>query len=149
MTEQRPPRSVKPEDIERHIVKEYYFTAAQGVIGVIGVSAEVAAGEAEQGVERPVQLVEMHNRLRLVTLCVLVLGNGYTLVGSSACADEAGFDAETGKKIARQDAFAKAWPIFGFLLVNQMALEANVAEIAQTAQAQAESLQAQATGQVQ
>jgi hypothetical protein len=136
MTEQTKsaPRRIKPEDIEAHVASEYYFTAAQGVVGV---HAEVAAGDAEAGEQRPVQMLEINPQLRLVTFCVLVLRNGYTLVGSSACADEVGFDAEIGKQIARDDAIRKAWPIFGFLLVNQMALE-NALRDAETLSAQAQ-----------
>lgn len=46
-----------------------------------------------------------------VTLCVLVLKNGFVAVGQSACADIVNFDADLGYKFAREDALRQAWPV--------------------------------------
>ena len=51
-----------------------------------------------------------------VTVCCLTLANGFTVVGESACADPANFDAELGRKIARQHAKDKIWQLEGYLL---------------------------------
>lgn len=51
-----------------------------------------------------------------VTVCCLTLKNGFTTVGSSACASPANFDAEIGKRIARFNAREKIWPLEGYLL---------------------------------
>lgn len=51
-----------------------------------------------------------------VTVCVLVLKNGYTTVGESACASPENFDAELGRKIARDNARGKIWALEGYLL---------------------------------
>jgi len=53
-----------------------------------------------------------------VTVCVLKLKNGFTVVGYSACVSEENFDAELGKKIARQKAFDQCWSLFGFHLAS-------------------------------
>lgn len=51
-----------------------------------------------------------------VTICSLTLDNGYSVRGESACVDPANYRQEIGEKIARDNAFDKLWPLFGFLL---------------------------------
>ena len=51
--------------------------------------------------------------LRLLTFCVLVLRNGLPVTGESVCASPENFDAEFGRKIARQNAISKVWPADG------------------------------------
>ena len=62
--------------------------------------------------------------LRLLTFCVLVLKNGFTVTGESACASPENFDAEIGRNIARQNAVQKIWPLLGYELRSKLA-EAN------------------------
>ena len=59
--------------------------------------------------------------LSLLTFCVLVLRNGFTVTGESACASPENFDAEVGRKIARQNAVQKIWPLMGYELRSQLA----------------------------
>lgn len=54
--------------------------------------------------------------LYLLTICVLVLRNGFTVTGTSACASPANFDADIGKRVARADAVRQVWPLLGFQL---------------------------------
>ena len=54
--------------------------------------------------------------LECLTLCVLVTKNGFTLVGSSACASPENYDAEIGRKIARAKAIEQLWPLMGYEL---------------------------------
>lgn len=97
---------VTPDDVEANIAGEFYFTAADGVEGASGHRpASVRAGTA----------------LGLLTFCVLVLRNGYTVTGESACASPENFDAELGRKIARQNAIAKVWPLMGYELRSRLA----------------------------
>ena len=49
-----------------------------------------------------------------MTIAVLKLRNGFTLVGKSAPADPANFDEAAGREFARDDAMRQAWPLFGF-----------------------------------
>ena len=58
--------------------------------------------------------------LRLLTFCVLVLRNGFTVTGESACASPENFDAELGRKIARQNAINKVWPLMGYALKQKL-----------------------------
>lgn len=58
--------------------------------------------------------------LHLLTFCVLVLRNGFTVTGESACVSPETFDAEIGRKIARQKAVEKIWPLLGFALKQKL-----------------------------
>lgn len=97
---------ITPADIEANITSEFYFTAADGV--------ECASGH------RP-NSVRAGTALDLLTFCVLVLKNGFTVTGESACASPENFDAELGRKIARQNAVAKIWPLMGYELRTKLA----------------------------
>ncbi|MCR5894468.1 MULTISPECIES: Gp49 family protein [Burkholderia] len=101
---------VTPADIETTIVNEFYFTAEDGVVG-----AHARPGSA---------VVVAHSgaphALALLTFCVLVLRNGFTVTGESACASPENFDAEIGRKIARANAVAKIWPLEGYLLKQRL-----------------------------
>ena len=98
---------VTPSDIEANIRDEVYFTAAQG-------------SDAE-ATNDPV--MASHDALRLLTFCVLVLRNGFTVTGESACASPENFDAELGRKIARQNAVQKLWPLMGYALKERLSGE--------------------------
>ena len=65
-----------------------------------------------------------HEALGLLTFCVLVLNNGFTVTGESACASPENFDAELGRKIARQNAVNKIWPLMGYELKSALYQEA-------------------------
>ncbi len=51
-----------------------------------------------------------------LTVCALTLENGFTVLGESACASPANFNAELGRKIARDHAKNKIWALEGYLL---------------------------------
>ena len=51
-----------------------------------------------------------------LTVCCLVLENGFTVIGQSAAVSLENFDAEIGQKIARADARDKIWQLEGYLL---------------------------------
>lgn len=85
-------------DIEANIAAEYSFTA------------DKAVGEG----------VPLMPALSLLTFCVLVLKNGFTVTGESACASPSNFDPEIGRRIARENAVQKVWPLLGFLLKQRL-----------------------------
>lgn len=49
-----------------------------------------------------------------VTVCLLKLANGFTVMGESACASPENFDAEIGRKLAREHARNKIWALEGY-----------------------------------
>lgn len=100
---------VTPERIQSVIRAEYYFTAFDGRSGAL-------ASGTYAGKEVPVAGDADLESLKLLTFCVLVLENGFIVTGESACASPENFDPEIGRKIARQNAVAKIWPLEGYLL---------------------------------
>lgn len=98
---------VLPADIEANIVNEYYFTAGQGIDGEV-ISRELPMPYCYEA------------SLDLLTFCVLVLSNGFKVTGESACVSPENFDAEIGKRIARQNAVNKIWPLMGYELCSKM-----------------------------
>jgi hypothetical protein len=55
-----------------------------------------------------------------VTVCCLVLENGFTVIGSSASASPENFDQDIGRKIAYANARDKIWDLEGYLLKQRM-----------------------------
>jgi hypothetical protein len=89
---------VTPADIEANIAAEYTFTA------------DKAVGPG----------VPLMQSLRLLTFCVLVLRNGFTVTGQSACASPENFNADIGRRIAREDAIRQCWPLLGYELKERL-----------------------------
>lgn len=55
-------------------------------------------------------------KLYCLTLCVLVLKNGFTVTGESACASPENYNEDIGKRLARENAVRKIWQLEGYLL---------------------------------
>lgn len=97
---------ITPDLVQANIKEVHYFTAAQGVEG----------GTQED-------FPEYSKSLKLLTFCVLVLQNGFTVTGESACASPENFDAEAGRISARCNAENKIWPLMGYELKCRLAAE--------------------------
>ena len=59
--------------------------------------------------------------LNTLSLCIVVMTNGFTVVGKSAPASPANFNAEFGKKLAYEDCIRQLWPLMGFSLRDRLA----------------------------
>lgn len=57
-----------------------------------------------------------HESLQCLTIGVCVLKNGFTVIGTSACASPENFNAEIGNRIALSNAREKVWGLEGYLL---------------------------------
>ena len=99
---------ITPADIEANIASVHYFTAGEGVFGA------ASPFDRTEGLDTP-------GALDLLTFCVLVLRSGFTVTGESACASPENFDAEIGRKIARENAVNKLWPLMGYELKCRLA----------------------------
>jgi hypothetical protein len=51
-----------------------------------------------------------------MTVCIIILDNGYALQGMSAPADPENFNAEKGKEFAYEDAMRKMWPLEAYVM---------------------------------
>lgn len=90
---QKTPNRVSLQSIEDKIVAEYVFTA-----------------------DSALKDAPIHDSLKILTICILVMKNGFVLIGKSAPADAENFNAELGKKFAREDAIRQLWPLEGYAL---------------------------------
>lgn len=101
---------ITPADIEANIRAEVYFTATDAAQSdQAHIKSEYVEGE------------RILAPLDLLTICVLVLRNGFTVTGESACASPENFNAEIGRKVARENAVAKVWPLMGYELKCRLA----------------------------
>ena len=98
---------VTPRDVETAIRSEHYFTAHDGA----RMAGEIAADGSD---------LRVPEELSLLTFCVLVLDNGFTVTGESACASPENFDPGIGRKVARQNAVNKVWSLLGFRLKDRL-----------------------------
>lgn len=97
---------VTPAALQAEIASEHFFTARNGVFG---------AGEPGSLTHSEIPA------LSLLTFCVLVLRNGFTVHGVSACASPENYNAEIGRRIARENAEREIWPLLGFRLRDELA----------------------------
>ncbi|MBD1554779.1 Gp49 family protein [Pseudomonas typographi] len=103
---------VTPADLRANIRAEIYFTGDQAAAVSQNLKSEYSEGD------------HVLAPLALLTFCVLVLRNGFTVTGESACASPENFDAEVGRKIARANAEQKIWPLMGYALKQRLADQA-------------------------
>lgn len=85
------------QDIENNIKAEYSFTADKAVSG------------------SPVM-----DELKILTISILVMKNGFVVIGKSAPAAPENFDASKGAQFAREDAIRQIWPLMGYALRDKL-----------------------------
>ena len=105
---------VTPTDIAANIVSEWYFSAWEGAQLAYWADSDPENPKSIEG-EPPKDV------LSLLTICVLVLKNGFTVTGESACASPENFNPEIGRKIAREKAVDKVWALMGYALKETLA----------------------------
>lgn len=97
---------VTQEDIINAIQSEHYFTAEDGVNGsTIFIIKEIP------------------EELKYLTFCVLVLKNGFTVVGQSACAHPDNYNQDIGDRIAKENAVKQVRSYLGYELRSRLAQE--------------------------
>ncbi|KHF78430.1 MULTISPECIES: Gp49 family protein [unclassified Acinetobacter] len=103
-----------PSHIDSVIKHVAYFTAGDGFVGAITGSAEFNNLPEEE------RVVITPQELDLLTFCVIILKNGFTVTGESACASPENFNAEIGRKVAYENARNKIWALEGYLLKEKL-----------------------------
>lgn len=88
---------LSPQHIDDQIVAEY-----------VGRASELFKG------------CPMGKELECMTICILVLKNGFMVTGESACASPENYDADIGRKIARDNARNKIWAFEGYALRSKL-----------------------------
>lgn len=74
------------------------------------------AGEYTTTLDKAFPGVPLIEGMEVMTICILVMRNGFMVIGKSAPADPANFDADLGHKFAREDAIRQLWPLEGYAL---------------------------------
>lgn len=99
--------AVKPrvtlDDIKSAIAAQYDFPADKAVVALGSPS---------------------HESLKVLSVCILVMRNGFTVIGKSAPASPENFNAEYGQKLAYEDAIRQLWPLMGYALRDRLAMRA-------------------------
>ena len=106
MSEKNAGPIVTQADVDAEIASEWYINAGTGVVP-----------DDDGGFQPP---VPADSPLHCLTICVLVLRNGFTVTGESACVSPENFDAEIGRQIARRKAVDKVWQLLGFRLQDSL-----------------------------
>lgn len=101
-----PDGRVKLADIEAEI--DYEFTSS-----IAALTRDSRYGKPP-GVVEVGKSISLHDRAALMTVHVIFMKNGFTIIGTSAPLDPANFNAELGRKFAREDAIRQIWPAMGF-----------------------------------
>ena len=91
--------------LNANIQSIHTFTARAG--------AENGNGEYDSA---DVDIDNIMESLGLLTIAVIVLKNGFTVLGQSACADPANFNPNIGQRLAIEDAKNKIWALMGYHL---------------------------------
>ncbi|MAK55458.1 MAG: hypothetical protein CML17_06405 [Pusillimonas sp.] len=116
--------SVTLEEIESNIGSEHYFTGSDGIWGAYKNNNDVRMEQykPDHAVSTSIEA------LGLLTFCVIVLRNGFTVIGESACVSPENFNAEKGREVARKNAIEKMWPLMGYALKTKLSEERERAE---------------------
>lgn len=114
---------VTPADLDAEIAagSVYYFTALEGVIGNQLLNNPTGQGH--------VGGIENGETLGLITICCIVLANGFKVIGTSAPVSASNFRAEIGRAAAFNKARNELWPLLGFRLADRLHEEAKFRKI--------------------
>jgi len=87
-------------------------------VSLASMEAKIAArydlrGDQVIGDDTPTPAMES---LAVLSICLLVMDNGFTVIGKSAPASAGNFNAELGRKLAYEDAIRQLWPLEGYAL---------------------------------
>jgi hypothetical protein len=96
---------VSLRDIEAAIANRYDYTADQALLCMQMASSR--------------QLSAVEN----LSICLLVMRNGFTVIGKSAPASPANFNRDLGKKLAYEDAVRQLWLLMDYALRNRLSTD--------------------------
>ena len=85
-----------------------------------GCSAERVSGKMVDRKIKEIEFCRPFPEKAALTVCTLLLENGFTVVGSSACASLENFREEVGKQLAFEAAREKIWQLEGYLLKDRL-----------------------------
>lgn len=90
--------------------------ALSDIEGAIAARHDFTAAKAVEALGAP-----HHDALNVLSICILVMSNGFTVIGKSAPASPQNFDAGFGRELAYKDCISQLWPLMGFALRDRLA----------------------------
>ena len=102
------------DDASRAVQKTPNRVSLDSMVGKI-------AGEYTTTLDKAFNGCPLIPGMETMTICCLVMQNGFSVIGKSAPADPANFNEELGHKFAREDAIRQLWPLEGYALREKMA----------------------------
>lgn len=114
--------SLKVTDAESAAVAVAPRVSLQSMEDKIALRADFIVGEALDAMNAAfARDYPAHRSLEILSVCVITMENGFTVIGKSAPASPENFNAELGKKFAYEDAVRQLWPLEGYALREQLA----------------------------
>lgn len=99
--ENKTPVKVLIEEVKANIRHTFYFTAEDGIVGNYDI-------DGLRGMDQ--------DSLSRFTICVLVLQNGFVIIGTNACVNKETWNRMDGQKYAYENALNQVWLLMGYEL---------------------------------
>lgn len=90
------------------------------IVHVLYVDGLQAASASPGFIHQVFQDSELR-QLEILTICIVMIDNGFMVVGKSAPASPDNFDASYGRKLAYDDAIRQLWRLEGYALRAKLA----------------------------
>lgn len=105
--------------MEKVFKDDVQSSTIEGLESLIAETHYINLGDVVENNESFINSGEVENsegidRLKMITLCVLVLKNGFVVTGKSGCNDSSKYTAEAGQKFSRLDAISQMWALDGY-----------------------------------
>lgn len=103
---------VSLKDIEEAIAAKFEFTGRDAVeCAAAGGSVTWAFGSS---------VSRVMTQVGVLSICLLVMRNGFTVIGKAAPVSPENFNADLGRQYAYEDAIRQLWPLMGFSLRDRL-----------------------------
>lgn len=93
-------------------------------VSLLDIEASIAAKYFSSGLSAAglsvIRQGSPEEHLGVLTVCFVVMRNGFVVVGKSAPASPENFSAELGRKLAYEDCVRQIWPLMGFALRDRL-----------------------------
>ncbi len=84
------------------------------------VASKAAPRVTKEGIEKKISRIS-YIPFGTLTICIIVMENGFMVVGKAAPASPANYDPEIGQRYAYEDAFKQLWHLEGYALCDRLA----------------------------
>lgn len=112
---------ITPDQVQEMIESVYFFTGAEGIAGAHFNHQCNVFGDGGPETKPINEFVESINEaFRILTFCVIVLKNGWTVTGTSSPIDPKAFNPTKGEDCAYDRAIEQIYPLVGFMLKSEL-----------------------------